>query len=57
MMSLQIFIIRLCLKKDTYRRKARSDTGIEIDLLQKYVFVSLDNFRKRSHNEIIKNEL
>ena len=29
----------------------------EIDLLQKYVFVSLDNFRKRSHNEIIKNEL
>lgn len=37
--------------------EARSDTGIEIDLLQKYVFVSLDNFRKRSHNEIIKNEL
>ena len=37
--------------------EARSDTGIKIDLLQKYVFVALDNFKERSHNTNIANEM
>lgn len=42
-----------------HRMKQKSDTGIQIDLLQEYIFVSLDNFRKIQHNENgnIKNEL
>ncbi|MBQ8197876.1 MAG: PD-(D/E)XK nuclease family transposase [Lachnospiraceae bacterium] len=37
--------------------EARSNTGLKMDLLQKFVFVSLDNFMKRSHNKIISDEL
>jgi hypothetical protein len=35
----------------------RSNTGIEIDLLQKYIFIPLDVFRERKHNKTIKNDL
>jgi hypothetical protein len=35
----------------------RSNTGIEIDLLQKYIFIPLDVFRERKHNKIIKDDL
>ena len=35
----------------------RSDTGIEIDLLQEYVFISLDNFHGILHNKGIRNQL
>ena len=35
----------------------RSDTGIEIDLLQEYVFISLDNFHGILHNNGIRNKL
>ena len=31
--------------------KQTSDTGIEIDLLQEYVFIALDIFQKRLHNK------
>jgi hypothetical protein len=34
-----------------------SDTGIKIDLLQKYIFVPLDIFRNIMHNKEIENEL
>ena len=35
----------------------RSDTGLELELLQKYIFVPLDIFRKILHNKGITNEL
>jgi hypothetical protein len=35
----------------------QSNTGIEIDLLQKYIFIPLDVFRERKHNKTIKNDL
>lgn len=34
----------------------KSDTGLEIEFLQKYLFVSLDIFRKSQQNETIKNK-
>lgn len=42
-----------------HRFAQRSDTGLEIDLLQEYVFVSLDNFRGILHNNgnSIRNKL
>ena len=36
--------------------RQKSDTGIEIELLQEYIFVSLDNFRKCLHNESVDIE-
>jgi hypothetical protein len=35
----------------------RSNTGLDIDLLQKYIFIPLDVFRGRKHNKIIKDDL
>ena len=35
----------------------RSNTGLEIELLQKYLFVPLDIFRKFQHNTGIRNKL
>jgi hypothetical protein len=35
----------------------QSNTGIEIDLLQKYIFIPLDVFRERKHNKTIKDDL
>ena len=35
----------------------RSDTGLELDLLQKFLFVALDIFRKNQHNKIINTKL
>ena len=40
-----------------HRFAQRSDTGIEIDLLQEYVFISLDNFHGILHNNGIRNKL
>ncbi len=40
-----------------HRFAQRSDTGIEIDLLQEYVFISLDNFHGILHNKGIRNKL
>ena len=37
--------------------EAVSDTGIKIDLLQKYIFVPLDIFQKNLHNNGIRNRL
>lgn len=34
----------------------KSDTGLEIEFLQKYLFVSLDIFRKSQQNKTIKNK-
>lgn len=35
----------------------RSDTGLEMELLQKYLFVPLDIFQKNKHNENITSKL
>lgn len=35
----------------------RSDTGLELELLQKYLFIPLDIFREIQHNKTITNEL
>ena len=40
-----------------HRFSQRSNTGIEIDLLQEYVFLSLDNFHGILHNSGIRNKL
>ena len=40
-----------------HRFSQRSNTGIEIDLLQEYVFHSLDNFHGILHNSGIRNKL
>lgn len=37
-----------------HRMKQKSDTGIELDLLQEYVFISLDIFRRKLDNEGVK---
>ena len=37
--------------------EAKSDTGLELDLLQKYLFIPLDIFRKIMDNEPIKTEV
>ena len=34
-----------------------SDTGIELELLQKYIFIPLDIFKKKRQNEVINNRL
>ena len=35
----------------------RSDTGLELNLLQKYVFLPLDIFRENMHNKGITDKL
>lgn len=44
---------------DTYMHKfeQESDTGLKLELLQKYIFVPLDIFRKNQHNKPINSEL
>ncbi len=44
---------------DTYRHYFRqtSDTGLEMELLQKYLFIPLDIFREKLHNKDKKMEL
>lgn len=37
--------------------KQCSDTGLELELLQKYLFIPLDIFRKIQHNKVISNKL
>lgn len=36
--------------------EAKADSGLKMNLLQKYIFIPLDIFRERLHNEDIKNE-
>ena len=40
-----------------HRRKQMFDTGLKMPLLQEYIFVPLDIFRKKFQNENIKTEL
>lgn len=40
-----------------HRLEQVSDTGIKINLLQKYIFIPLDIFQKSLHNNGIQNEL
>jgi len=44
---------------DTYLHyfEQRSDTGLKMDLLQKYYFLPLDIFRKNQHNKNVENKL
>ena len=44
---------------DTYihRMKPESDTGLEIELLQNYIFIPLDIFKRKTQNGIISNKL
>ncbi len=47
--------------RDVYihRSKQQTDTGLEIELLQEYVFIALDIFKEKLHNKgvVIDNEL
>lgn len=38
-----------------HRMKQQSDTGVEIDLLQEYVFITLDIFKEILHNKGVKS--
>lgn len=40
-----------------HRAEQVVDSGVKIDLLQKYIFLPLDIFRKNHHNKPIKNKL
>ncbi len=40
-----------------HRIKHVADTGIELELLQKYIFIPLDIYKEVSHNNPIENEL
>lgn len=40
-----------------HRMKQQSDTGIKINLLQEYIFIPIDIFKKNRHNRGIKNKL
>ena len=40
-----------------HRAKQQFDTGLSVNLLQEYVLVPLDIFRKTRHNKIIENKL
>lgn len=37
--------------------RQKSDTGVEMDLLQEYVFVALDNFKKAMENKSVNSKL
>ncbi len=43
--------------KYIHRFEQTSDTGLELNLLQKYIFIPLDIFKKSIQNEPIKNKL
>ena len=40
-----------------HRSEQKSDTGIRVELLQKYVFIPIDIFKKRQHNKDITGKL
>ena len=40
-----------------HRSRQKTDTGLEIDLLQEYAFIPLDNFRNILHNKGIRTKL
>ncbi|MBQ7776718.1 MAG: PD-(D/E)XK nuclease family transposase [Lachnospiraceae bacterium] len=40
-----------------HRVKYTSDTGVELELLQKYIFIPLDIFQKVRHNKTVETEL
>lgn len=39
-----------------HKAEAKTDTGISLDLLQKYIFINLDIFKKAQHNKPISNK-
>lgn len=41
----------------THKFEQRSDSGLELELLQKYIFVPLDIFREKQHNKPVNSEL
>ena len=44
-------------KKYIHKFEQCSDTGIKLELLQKYIFISLDIFKENQHNKDIDNKL
>lgn len=40
-----------------YYVEAKANTGLEMNLLQKYIFIPLDIFRKTRHNKNIDNKM
>lgn len=44
---------------DIYRHffQQKSDTGLELELLQKYVFIPLDIFQENRHNKVVEGKL
>lgn len=40
-----------------HRAEAKSNTGLEMELLQKFIFIPLDIFKKTSQNKPIKNKM
>ena len=40
-----------------HRYEQQGDTGVKLELLQKYIFIPLDNFLKMKHNRDISNRL
>ena len=40
-----------------HRSQQRVDSGLELELLQKYIFIPLDIFKKTQHNKPISNKL
>jgi hypothetical protein len=44
-------------KKYIHKFTEKSDTGLKLDLLQKYIFVPLDIFRKNVQNRGIRNKM
>lgn len=44
-------------KNYIHKFEQKSDTGLEMELLQKYCFIALDIFREKQHNKDIMSEL
>lgn len=40
-----------------HRSRQQSDTGVQLEMVQEYVFIPLDIFRKNHHNKDIKTEI
>ena len=40
-----------------HRFEQRSDTGLSLELLQKYIFLPLDIFQRTMHNKSVDNEM
>lgn len=53
-----LVILRICFCVNIKESEARqkSDTGLEMELLQKYLFIPLDIFQERQQNESTKDK-